>query len=512
MPQPKVRIDWDGLGFDTAKATTPIFDRGGGITIRYGRDQARAFSPLAPGRATFEIDDRDGRYDPENDTSPLAADLHPGAPLLITDVRPDTGETVTLLRGYLDDYTVQPDLEQQSVPATSTDALARLRGERISTPLYAGLRTGEAIGLLLDAAGWPADLRDLDRGASVLPWWWEQDADAYEALTRLLDSEGPGSLVTVDGDGAIVFRDRHHRLTRSSSTTVQATFRGRGVEPLISELAYDHGWREIVNAVSFQVQVRAVSGELTVVGQARDTYHVPDGSTVGITVSGSDPFVAAVAPELGVDYTVVSGAVQVWLSRTSGQSTTVYVRAVAGAAVVTAVQVRAYPVTAVTVQVDAEDAASVARHGRKSWPSGREPVHASLWDAQSIAQVILGARAERLPTVRITLRGAGNPVRLVQQLTRDLSDRIRITAGRLDGEFYIEQIEHTKVNAVEHVTVFGCERVVTQPAGVLILDSPTQGLLGTNVLGRTGIDDPATVFTLDSPTQGVLNSNMLLAH
>jgi hypothetical protein len=505
---PEVHIDWDGEGFDTTESATPIYDRGLPVTVAYGRDVGRAFAPLAPGRAGFEINNPSTDYHPENEASPLYGLLHSGSPVRVTVPYPETGTPVVVYRGYLDDYLVDPEWTRKGVQVTCTDALARLRGTILSTPLHQGLRTGEAIGLLLDAAGWPEDARDLDRGASVLPWWWAEGVNAGDELLRLLDTEGPGSLLTVDSDGRLVFRDRHHRLTRTESTTVQATFTGGGTEPVASPpMRYDQGWKDIVNAVTLQVEVRAPASVAQVVGSAPGTWHIPDATTVDLTIRASDPFIEAITPEEGVDYTLVSGTVEVTLSRDNGQSTTVHVTASGGPAVVSDVQVRGYPVTGATMHVTAEDTGSISRHGRRTWPDGRAPVYASLWDHQAIALIILGHRSERLPAISFTVHGAAGPERAAQQLDRDLSDRIHVTAAGVDADMWIERIEHT-FGAVVRDTVFACEKVPAQPEDTLILGD---GELGTGTLGRVGLDNPAQMFLLDSASQGVLGS-VLLAH
>ena len=51
------------------------------------------------------------------------------------------------------------------------------------------------------------------------------------------------------------------------------------------------------------------------------------------------------------------------------------------------------------------------------------------------------------------------------------------------------------------VTV-GLEACPTQVANVFILGSATRGILGTNRLGKQGLDDPSTVFILGSSLLG----------
>ncbi|MFI1197690.1 hypothetical protein ACH4T9_31140 [Micromonospora sp. NPDC020750] len=501
IPGYEIRIDWAGDGtFDAADDVTErVNDRGPALQIRYGRDQARTFAPLAGGTASFELNNTSRDYSPENTGSPLAGLVRPGREVRIRATL--AGTTYGLMRGYLDDYRVLSDLERRGVELSLLDGLSRLRGLDVSTDLHHGLRTGQAIALLLDAAGWPADLRDLDIGATTMPWWCLERQDAFGALQAILDAEGPGSLATVDIDGRLVYRDRHHRLLRGASTTAQATYRTTGaVEPLISPpMVYDHGWREIVNAVAFDIPMLVASGELTQVWQMSGQRSIADGETVLLTASASAPFYGALDPEAGIDFVPLSGTVRAALTSRSGQATTVLVTAVGGPAVIDGMAVRAYPlVTQAAVQVRAEDSTSIADVGRRSWPSGRAPTLASLPDALAIADIILAHRARRLPTVTITLRGGGVD-RLREQLARDLSDRVRIVDPEtgLDADFWVEQISHTS-SRLDHATALGCEQIPTVAGNPFTFNAAGRGF-DQGTFGDTGRDDPATVFVFDDP-------------
>lgn len=505
-------IDWDADGDFTGTGedvTARVLGTRSAITIRYGRDQARALAPVAPGEARFELDNTSRDYSPENSSSPLAGLVLPGREVQITATASSTD--YGLFRGWLDDYDVLPRRSDRSVRITCVDQLARLRQVRVTTGLHHGLRTGAAVGRLLDAVGWPDDARDLDVGATTIPWWWVDGDDAYTALLAILDAEGPGSLVTVDGDGRIVFRDRHHRLTRAASTSVQATWRDTGTEPLFADLVYDHGWRDIINSVSYQIPVRGPSGQLATVWEMDGQRTLADGETILLTASSSTPFTGAVTPVEGTDFEVLSGAVTTGLLRTSGVSTTVTVTAVGGPATIAGMSLRAYPLTTLaTVTVSAEDSTSIDRYGRRSWPSDRDPTLASLPDAIAIADLILAYRAERLPTVRVTIDGS-SATRLAEALGRDLSDRVRIIDAEtgLDGEVWVEQIDHDITEAgLQHRVTFGCEMVPTPADTPFTFDLSGAGF-DDGTFGAQGLDDPTTVFIFDDATQGQFDVGLL---
>lgn len=503
-------VDWGGpTVYDNV---TDRIHGESGVSIRYGRDQARALSPMAPGTASFTLMNHDGALLPENTGSPLYGYVSPGRDVVLTADLAEAGLAgVGLFAGYTDDLEVQPDLDERKVRISCTDGLGRLRGVKVSTDAWQGLTSGQALGLLLDAVGWPADKRDIDPGASTFPWWWVSDGDAYDEAMKILDSEGPTALITVDADNRVVFRGRHHRVTRAASVTSQASWSG-SVEPALSPpIGYNHGWRDIINDVTFSVPLYSSTGATEVVWRTEDTISIAAGESLAITASSVSPFFGAVTPAAGVDFTTVSGSVSVALSRTSGTSVTIFLTALAGSpASIAGLQLQATALsTGVTVQVKADNGASITKYGRRSWPDSRAPVWASLPDVAGIAQMILGQRGERLPTVTVTFKGGGTQ-RLVQQLTRDLSDRVHINDGvsYTDADFFIEQIEH-KTDGIDHQTTFGCEKAPSQLPDVFILGSATSGVLGTNRLGRRGLPDPATAFILGSATNGVLAENVL---
>ncbi len=510
-----VHADWNDDGDFTdprEDITAQVLDARAPVTASYGRDQARALSPVKAGEGRLVLDNDSRDYSPENASSPLAGNVIPGRSMQITGTY--GALTTTILSARIDDLKLHVGHDEHHVDVDLVDALGQLRGIKVSTGLYQGLRPGEAIGLVLDAAGWPASLRVLDTGATVMPYWWVDGDDAFDAVLELVDSEGPPALITVDTAGRIVFRDRHHRLQSTASTTVQATWRSSGAEPLIGAPAsYNDGRKEIINSVSYELPQRRVAGVLSQVWSSQGQVSIAAGQTVTVVAQASNPFLGAIVPVAGTDYSV-TGTVTVSLSRTSGLSTTINLTAsTGGAAVVTDLSLRAMSVEpAATLQIQAEDASSVAEYGRRSLPDGRAPRWASIGDASAIANIILTQRAQRLPTITVSMVSA-NAARITQQFTRDLSDLVHVVEEHsgLDAPCFIEQISHLITQGgLEHRTTWGLEKAPEQITGVFILGSATSGVLGTNKLGRRAGADPTTMFVLGSPTNGVLGTNILV--
>lgn len=515
----KVEVDWDRTGYTATPDDVTIFVRPGQqlISVAYGRDQSTALAPTVSGSGSFTLSNADKRFSPRNIASPLYGLIKPARPVRITrtvtgllDVYSDiySDEYVvgsagyTLFVGHTDDNPINPDVDNKTVSLALLDSLADFRGLTVSTPLYQGIRTGTAIGYILDACGWSSTLRDLDAGATVIPWFWCDGKDALTALEEIIRSEGPPALLTIGADGSIVFRDRHHRLTRTASITSQGTWRGSGVlEPVMQRgFSYDEAWRNIINTGSVSVDVRAPQ-ELQPVWTSDTTISLSAGEEKLVTASATDPFLNAVPPVAGVDYTAVSGTVTTTLFRTSGASATIKLKAGGSPAVISNLQLRAQPVTvAYTVQVSASDVASIADFGPRSFP-GDLP-WCGVADAQAVLDTAVAIRSQPLPIITCRFVIGANTMKAAQILARDLSDRVTVIEPEtaVNGDFYVESIAHELTGEFDHTVVFGLEAVQVPVSPVFRFDAAGHGF-DQGKFGQ-GLDEAASVFRFDVAGQG----------
>ncbi|GAA4226116.1 hypothetical protein GCM10022254_10050 [Actinomadura meridiana] len=494
-----VGMDWDGDGYDPGDddITGRALMRST-LQAEFGRDKARALMPMTSGRASAELDNIDRALSPDNAASPLVGRILPGRPFRI-QARLD-GTTYTLFDGHGDDYTVQARIDQRSVDFGALDAIAKLKDIEISTQLYAGIRTGTALGYVLDAIGWPDDQRDLDPGATIIRWWWEEATDAYKAITDLLLSEGPGAVIHADAGGKIVFRDRHHRLLNAASITPQITFDpddGVGFE----DLKQDVGWADIINVVALKVEELDPASFPETVWESPDVRSIAASTTLEITVTLDDP-----ATDLDVAFTTLAGTVTGSIVQDSGQTLTLKLTPGASAAAVSDLVVTGRPVTvARTYQVTGQDDTSIGRYGKRN-PFDKQGPWAGVRDAEAIADLVLGARAERLPVVTVTMstKTDVSSERLVQQLGRDLSDRIHVREAEtcIDYDFYLGQIKHRVSDGGMLLrTEFTMEKAPTQASDVFRFNDSDHGF-NDGVFGATGLDDPENLFIFDQDGHG----------
>jgi hypothetical protein len=505
----RVEIDWDksgsysDVGDNVTSLVRPIQQA---IAVEYGRDTVTALAPTVSGRGSLVLDNRDRRFSPRattlaNGTSnPLYGKIKPARPVKIT--RTISATDYVLFIGHTDDNPINPDPDSKNVNISLVDSLADFRGLTITTGLYSGIRTGQAIGYILDACGWSASLRDLDAGATVIPWWWADGKDALTALEEIIRSEGPPALLTIGADGAIVFKDRHHRLLDSASITSQSTWRGSGVlEPVMQRgFTYNESWANIVNTGSATVDVRTPQ-EVQPVFTNDSLISLSAGEQRLISAAATDPFYGAVAPEAVTDYILLSGAVTTALTNTSGTSAAIILTAGAAGAVISGLQLRAQPVTvAYSVQVSSSDSTSIASFGSRSFP-GDLP-----WcgpdDAQAVLETTVSQRSQPLPVLSARFVIGNNLAKAAAILVRDLSDRVTVVEPEtaLNNDVYVESIAHELTGTFDHAVTFGLELAPTLPTNIFQLDvsghGADQGILGG------GFDDPSNILILDSTVAG----------
>lgn len=479
-----ILIDWDNNGSVFSGAPTANEDVSAYVlgvrtplSWSFGRDSARSVSLIKSGSVDIELKNIDKRFSPDNGSSPMTGNLGPGKPVLIKAVH--NSITYNLFYGYIDDFDLDPFRTQRSVTISCMDALGKFAENSATTILYESIQTGPAISAILDAVGWTGG-RSIDTGATTIRWFWADKDPALEAINDIVASEGPTAIAFIDNSGNFCFRDRTHRSMRAASITSNCIFRDTGAETStdvnFSDPAnYNVGFRDLANDVQFNVDERDPN-VLGPVWDTQDKFRVPASTTVNIAVSTDDPFFGALVPVQDIDYTLESGLVSsITISRTSGASTNIAITAGVTTAIIDTLQLRAY---LVPVQrqytVTSSDATSQTKYGLKTWTE-EVPKWVSRNDAQAIADYIVAMRKDRLPVFEVTIN-SGNDNRRVQQLTRDISDRVHIVEDNTlsNHDYYIEQVSYEIGDVGEDVKVaFGCERQFEKDANatVFILDS-----------------------------------------
>jgi hypothetical protein len=497
-------VDWDNNGdpADSGDDVTSDVRDEPDIAVEWGRDTTQSGSQPVAGSLVFGLDNGSHRYTVNNASSDLYGKVKPGRRVQLIQL--DT-PYAKLFDGVLDSFEDDPAAEAFNV--TCLDGWGRPGAEKLSTPVYRGLRTGDAVHLILDEVGWTGD-RIIDPGATVMPWWWEEDTDAATAIEKLVDSEGPAAIAYVEG-GTFIFEDRHHRATDPASTTSNGLYThiipagtgpGGDFKILTDSFKYDDGLSRIVNAAVVAIDERRPT-DRTVVWSTDATYTIGAGTTETIFARTDEPFINAITPQEGVDFSRDIGVYTLDLSRTSGQSVTITITATSDT-ILRGMAIRASSVPVVrSFKTLILDQASIDEHGRHSWD--RSMPWANIYDARAIASRIVSTYATARPTVTFQIANL-DAAYLNQIRSRRISDRITVRNDALgiNSDFLIEKIKHTVRKFLIHTVEFTCEvPPPAQPATAFTFDVAGKGF-DDGRFGLDGIDNMAEVLRFDVAGQG----------
>lgn len=519
-PDYYVEVDW----FDNGNFTDPNDDVSSHLTMQtavttsYGRDDARRLSPIASGTINFELCDPNALFSPDNPDSPLMNDVRPGRPLR-TRIHHDNDDHI-IFNGFIDDLDVRPSKYTDHVPLSGLDGIAKLNGVRLSTELHRGIQTGTAIGLILDEIGWPPDARQIDVGATTIPYWWEEGTDAFTAVERIINSEGPPAIAYVEpSTGDFVFRDRHHRIQDPRSNAVQATFCTTTISGCdvtgspcptgsfgyTDPFEYDSGWRNIINHVSFNVDVYRRAQDATEIWKSTSTITTPpDESVLPVKMVFSEP-VADISAFFFDNVWGVGTLNDISVNRTSGQSVTAFISSSGGPVTIGGLALYGHVLEVVhTVSVEREDTESIDIHGVRSWPNTDAPF-LNRNDADDITQIILAHYADKTSIVKIRVAMCDDSY-LSKILDLRIGDQIEVHNQQMnvhDVLYTLERIEHTIRGRRRegHSVVLTCLEQKRQLENAFTFDVAGLGF-DDGVFGLSGFITDSEVFKFDVVGQG----------
>jgi len=456
-----------------------------------------------------ELHNESAAYSPENAASPVYQLLIPGRPTRLTVLHgeerayradelyradlPYRGlASYTLASGAVDDIHQTTTLGAQRVGIDSLGTMSMLVGQNVTVAVQTSIRTDQAISLLLDAAGWPTALRSIAIGDTTLLYWWCDERSPWTAILELLAAEGPCQLYQT-GDGVIHFENRNYRSTAARSSESQATFLDRDDGPTMlyredraysspdlyrgglsslwfTALAYAPGYKQIFNRATYSTKRRTL-GALATIWQYGADLSLSASQSITLIAKPTDPFQNAVTPALTTDYTVAGGTVSVSLSATSGLVAFITVTATSGAPTVSALKLRAQPLTVVSetaIQNSVDASASIAKYSPIPGANIPRTLQVQAWPevdpamAEAVCNAWVNRYQEQRPQVSIVLRNAdADHVR--QILDRQVSDRITLVDANtgLSGDVWVETKSTTISGAGGRVIAceLGCEKV-----------------------------------------------------
>jgi hypothetical protein len=209
-----IQVDWnkDGAydGWNESRFLIPgtfISNRG---RENYLRPAGDGFERIGTGVCTFTLENSTGRYSPRNTSSPLYPHLltteERNARVLIKNG--DSGELYEIITGQLVDFQPTSDGRgRQVLHMRIEDSMRYLRNREANIDIQQGIKTHEAIGMVLDDIGWPWG-RDFENAVDTIPYWWVFGRSPYEETQELTESELGQFYIARNGDAT--FRSRFH--------------------------------------------------------------------------------------------------------------------------------------------------------------------------------------------------------------------------------------------------------------------------------------------------------------
>jgi hypothetical protein len=512
---PKVEVDWLGDGLYASPVSDVTRDTLGdpGLTIDTGRDGSRALSPPKVPAASFELRNDHGRYSNENGASPVYQLVRPGTPVRISATFgtprlyrspiayrapvPYRGIAFWMLgRTRIDQTTQETALGSQRVAVDTLGESSTLVGMSVTVPLQTAIRTDQAITMILDAAGWPADRRAIAPGDSTLLYWWADGRSAWDALMEVTSSEGPATLYE-DADGVLHWEGRNYRAVTPRAMVPQAAFfdqrvsgghpyraarlyrhnslyRGNQNALYFQTLTYAPGWRQLYSRATYTTRRRTL-GTLGVVWQYGADLTLAAGASRTLFARPANPFQSAVTPVAGPDYQFSGSAPTITLDASSGFVGIITITAGASGTTITGpaatptggLQFRAQPLTVVSETVvqsslDPSDSEQVYGAIQTLDVAGWPEIDPAM--AEGVCNAWVQRYSVQRPQVTIAVR-AVDAEHFRQIVQRGVSDRIslRSTSTGVSGDVWIEsrQIVAAGAGGRHLEAIWQCEKVDT---------------------------------------------------
>ena len=351
--------------------------------------------------------------------------------------------------------------------------------------LYEDKYSGEIFGMILDAAGWPASLRQLSDGVDSWPLVYvNQEREALSVMHDLEQSEF--GFLFIGPDGRVNWQDRHFRLLESRCTTSQWTCSAgkyQKIRPL-------NPLQSVINRVVLECQPKHKSASLATIWelQEKEAY----GDSPEIAPSKTLTFWARFADSSGkaniadevtqpaatTDYKGNSAPDGSGSDMTSSVSVATLTKGTtlwaSGAKLeVTNTGVSTLYLTKLQLQgkifiddgplqIIQTDQDSIDECDRREWKV-KVPFYQRSGMLQGIADHIIAIRKLPTPTYEIELTGGYSSEVLGQIRSRQISDRITVQCSdvNISGDYYIEKIRR-RITPVEHKcwwTVSKCDVV-----------------------------------------------------
>jgi hypothetical protein len=190
------------------------------------------------------LDNRDGRFNPENTAGAYSPDVQIGTPFRATILIGPT--TYPIFYGSARAWPpAYPKTQDSYVTVPLVDGFYNLNLEDLAGESYPEQDSAARIGAVLDDVSWPAGLRDLDTALANVQakvFASPNTGGDWSALAHLLDvAEAEAGVLFMSRDGKVTFRNR----VANSGAVPSATFTDANMQALTLSYDDDHLFNRI---------------------------------------------------------------------------------------------------------------------------------------------------------------------------------------------------------------------------------------------------------------------------
>lgn len=462
----KLYVDWNNDGI-TGEIHEDVTDYLLSISWRRGRDHASTLTGQTTSLSfTAELDNRDGRFNSFLATGPMYGLLLPGR--MVRFVSTFSGATTTQFTGYLTSIQLNPELGGgHTATISGFGPLGKIARQSVSIALQINKDTGTIIDAILDAAGWPTDKREIDRGATVVPYYFTTEKRNVLDLIREIEAS-EGGVIYETKDGKIGFESRMRRRMPPYNASKATLSDADGAVLAYDEIEQSDPVDEIYNLATakvqrYELQEEAVLWKLAETDEASPT--IAPGASKSFWASIS-PDVAAVyewtTPVASTDFTAntnsfgtgtdLSASITVTVDKFATSMKITLTNGAASTVSITSLSARGVALVAldpVTVRADDED--SQETYGIREFPLDA-PWLPSTNIAQGYVDDTVSDRKDPKPLIAVGYRANRSTPQLIEALTRDVGHRITVEGKNrallgVDEDFYVESITQTILQA-----------------------------------------------------------------
>ncbi|OGL45179.1 MAG: hypothetical protein A2W05_07480 [Candidatus Schekmanbacteria bacterium RBG_16_38_10] len=478
MPDPTYTLE---IEFSTGSYTDVTSDC---FRISINRETATYERGLSMGRCELELDNHERRYSPLNTSGPHYGYLNPNKKVKVVANYNTT--TYTLFTGFIDSYTIDPQIGMRSVYIQASDMIKNMKLQTINMPFRVNIGVGSLFSEVLSYATVPLSDRHVHDFMDTVAFVWFENRKPTDVLDNLLTYGNFGAYVS--GSGILHIHDRHFNMEGSVVASYNEFF----------GLSYSRDESNIGNIIRVSGNPREQSTELAVVAGLQEVITIPGSSKNSFWLSYMDPITqetntpvnSIIFPVPQTDYTFNSAPTGLGTDLTSFMtitgamlSTTAIfslTNTIATKGYVTKFNLRGYPILRKpTVSYEAEVASSQAAYGRRAYIIESDFIN-TLQYSKDYVTYLMYEHLDPVDNVPFSLKNQFPDI-----LQRELTDIVHIvesnTALSIDGIILSLSHDINFERGIEHSVQYDVDRWADPEW--LLLEHPTKGVLDSRKVG-----------------------------